>query len=217
MAKTTILQKLIDMATVSTGCSQEHDFTLLIDGASQITPSLEEAIFSAGCDDATISVRFGRIFLTFSRTAVTLREAIVSAILSVNGCGQGLSVLRVDVCNLVTQADIARKIGRSRQLIHQYMTGVRGPGSFPPPACNITDNAPLWYWCEVAYWLWSNDLIAQYVLQEAQEVAVVNSVLDLEYQRQNAPELTTEIMQALCLCIKKEQSVQPELSSTVSH
>jgi len=179
---------------------QEHDFTLLLDGLQSITPELEEAIFKAGCDDATLSLRFGRLFLTFSRTASSLREAIVSAVLAINGCGFGLRVLRVDVCNLVTQSEIARKIGRSRQLVHQYMIGVRGPGGFPPPACNITENAPLWYWCEVAYWLWSNDLISQDVLQEAQEVAVVNSVLDLEHQRQIAPELTKEIMQSLCLC-----------------
>jgi hypothetical protein len=179
---------------------QEHDFTLLLDGLQSITPAIEEAIFKSGCDDATLSLRFGRLFLTFSRTAASLREAIVSAVLAINGCGLGLRVLRVDVCNLVTQSDIARKIGRSRQLVHQYMIGVRGPGGFPPPACNITENAPLWYWCEVAYWLWSNDLISQDVLQEAQEVAVVNSVLDLEHQRQIAPELTKEIMQSLCLC-----------------
>ena len=179
---------------------QEHDFTLLLDGLQSITPELEEAIFKAGCDDATLSLRFGRLFLTFSRTASSLREAIVSAVLAINGCGFGLRVLRVDVCNLVTQSEIARKIGRSRQLVHQYMIGVRGPGGFPPPACNITENAPLWYWCEVAYWLWSNDMISQDVLQEAQEVAVVNSVLDLEHQRQIAPELTKEIMQSLFLC-----------------
>ncbi|MFN6311099.1 MAG: hypothetical protein ACK46M_06590 [Planctomyces sp.] len=186
--------------TINSNSMQEHDFTLLLDGLQSITPELEEAIFKAGCDDATLSLRFGRLFLTFSRTASSLREAIVSAVLAINGCGFGLRVLRVDVCNLVTQSDIARKIGRSRQLVHQYMIGVRGPGGFPPPACNITENAPLWYWCEVAYWLWSNDLISQDVLQEAQEVAVVNSVLDLEHQRQIAPELTKEIMQSLCLC-----------------
>ncbi len=186
--------------TINSNSMQEHDFTLLLDGLQSITPELEEAIFKAGCDDATLSLRFGRLFLTFSRTASSLREAIVSAVLAINGCGFGLRVLRVDVCNLVTQSEIARKIGRSRQLVHQYMIGVRGPGGFPPPACNITENAPLWYWCEVAYWLWSNDLISQDVLQEAQEVAVVNSVLDLEHQRQIAPELTKEIMQSLCLC-----------------
>lgn len=186
--------------TVASNRTQEHDFTLLLDGAITVTPEIEDAIFNAGCDDATIGFRFGRLFLTFSRTAPSLREAIVSAILAINGCGKGLRVLRVDVCNLVTQAEIARKIGRSRQLVHQYMNGVRGPGGFPPPACDITDNAPLWYWCEVAYWLWINDLISQDVLQEAQEVAIVNSILDLEYQQQIAPELTKQIMKSLHLC-----------------
>jgi hypothetical protein len=80
------------------------------------------------------------------------------------------------------------------------MNGVRGPGGFPPPACHITDSAPLWYWCEVAYWLWTNDLISQDVLQEAQEVAIVNSILDLEYQQQIAPDLTKAIMASLHLC-----------------
>lgn len=180
--------------------TQEHDFTLILEGAHSISQELEDAIFNAGCDDATISVRSGRLFITFSREAPTLREAIVSAIRAVRGCGQGLRVLRVDVCNLVTQADIARKIGRSRQLIHQYITGVRGPGGFPPPACDITESSHLWYWCEVAFWLWENNLIAHRVLQEAQDVAAVNSVLDLEHQRAVAPALTEELMKFLSVC-----------------
>ena len=186
--------------TTTHSCNQEHDFTLLVDGATTVTREIEDAIFNAGCDDATIGVRFGRLYLTFSRESTSIREAIVSAILAINGCGAGLRVFRVDVCNLVTQADIARKIGRSRQLIHQYMNGIRGPGGFPPPACDITDNAPLWYWSEVAYWLWTNDLISEDVLQQAQQVAIVNSVLELEYQQQIAPELTRQIMQSLHHC-----------------
>lgn len=180
--------------------THEHDFTLIIEGANAISPELEDAIFSAGCDDATVSVRSGRLFITFSREAASLRDAIVSAIHAVRGCGQGLRVLRVDACNLVTQADIARKIGRSRQLIHQYISGVRGAGGFPPPACDITESAPLWYWCEVARWLWENDLITHTALQEAQDVAAVNSVLDLERQRSVAPELTKELMKFLSVC-----------------
>jgi hypothetical protein len=180
--------------------THEHDFTLIIEGANAISQELQDAIYEAGCDDATVSVRSGRLFITFSREAPTLREAIVSSIRAVRGCGQGLRVLRVDMCNLVTQSDIARKIGRSRQLIHQYITGVRGPGGFPPPACDITDSAHLWYWCEVAHWLWENDLVSHSVLQEAQDVAAVNSVLDLEHQRTVAPALTEEIMKALSVC-----------------
>ena len=175
----------------------EHDFTLLLDGASAATREIEDALFAAGCDDATLSARFGRLFLSFSRTAPSLRDAIVSAVQAVNGCGQSLSVVRVDTCNFVTQADIARKMDRSRQQVHQYISGLRGPGDFPPPACNITEGMPLWYWCEVADWLAKNNLIKPEILRDAQELAAVNSVLELAHQKLVAPELTLGVMREL--------------------
>jgi hypothetical protein len=175
-------------------CDREHDFTLVLAGITELTPEVEDALFEAGCDDATISVRFGRVYLTFSRTASSVKDAILSALDNVKKAGIGASVLRVDVCDLVTQADIARRIGRSRQLVHQYIIGSRGPGGFPAPACDITEGAPLWYWCEVAYWLWQNDMIKEDALREAQEIAVINCVLDLDHQRQLDPELTEEVL-----------------------
>ena len=174
-------------------CKSEHDFALVLTGISKVAPEAENALFDAGCSDATLSIRAGRVFLTFSRNAESLKDAILTAIQDVCKANIGADVLRVDTCNLVTQADIARKIGRTRQLVHQYMMGVRGPGSFPAPVCDITEGAPLWYWCEVAYWLWQNDMIKEDVLREAQEVAVINSFLELAYQRQIEPELTGEV------------------------
>lgn len=178
-------------------CECEHDFALVLTGIIEVTPEALDALFEAGCDDATVSVRSGRVYLTFSRTASSLKDAILSAIRDVRKAGIGADVLRVDECSLVTQADIARKIGRSRQLVHQYITGIRGPGSFPPPACEITTGAPLWYWCEVAYWLWENNMIKEDVLRAAQEVAIVNIALELEHQRQLEPALTEEILQSV--------------------
>src|SRR4051812_30855413 len=109
-------------------CETEHDFALVLTGVNAIDSRVEDALFAAGGDDATLSLRSGRAFLTFSRRAPSLKEAILSAISCVRKSGIGADVLRVDYCNLVTQSDIARKIGRSRQLVHQYMTGARGPG-----------------------------------------------------------------------------------------
>ena len=65
----------------------------------------------------------------------------------VHKAGIGGAKCCVDRCNLVTASDIARRIQRSRQLVHQYMTGQRDPGRFPPPECHLTDHAPLWRWC----------------------------------------------------------------------
>jgi hypothetical protein len=115
----------------------EHDFTLVLTGIADLTPEVENALLGAGCDDGTIAMRLGRPYITFSRLAPSMKDAILSAIENVRNAGIGADVLRVDYCNLVTQADIARKINRSRQLVYQYMVGERGPGGFPPPACRI--------------------------------------------------------------------------------
>ncbi len=178
-------------------CECEYDFTLVLTGITELTPEIENALFSAGCDDATLAMRSGRPFLTFSRASSSLRAAILSAITAVRKAGIGADVLRVDYCNLVTQSDIARKTGRSRQQIHQYMTGTRGPGGFPGPACEITEGAPLWYWCEVAYWLWENNMIQEHVLRDAEDVETINTVLELQRQTKQNPNLTEEILRTV--------------------
>ena len=181
-------------------CDVEFDFTLLLDGISQVSTEVEDSLFAAGCDDATISVRAGRVYLTFSRTAASLKDAILSAIKNVREADVGAMVLRVDQCTLITQAEIARRIGRSRQLVHQYITGARGPGGFPPPACHITADAPLWYWCEVAYWLSEHNIIREEDSREAQDLTVINSALELAWQRRISPDETRTILEELSLC-----------------
>ena len=175
----------------------EHDFTLILDGVTHLTPAMEDALFEAGCDDATICVRAGRAFLTFSRAAATMKEAILGAIRDVLDANIGARILRVDSCDLVAQSEIARKIGRTRQLVSQYIAGTRGPGGFPAPACNITDGPPLWYWCEVASWLWQHDMVKEEVAREAREMAAINSALKVNYCRGMAPDLVDEVSQLL--------------------
>lgn len=185
------------MTTTRKACDREHDFTLVLSGITELTPAVQNALFEAGCDDATLSMRCGRPFLTFARMAPTLKDALLSAIDDVKKAAIGADVVRVDVCNLVTQAEIAKKIGRSRQNVHQYIAGERGPGGFPPPVCNLNDDedAPLWYWCEVAWWLHENNLIPEEVLLDAQVLSLVNNVLELNHQRLIAPELTRKVLE----------------------
>ena len=156
-----------------------------------------DALFESGCDDGTISMQSGRVCITFSRVGSSLRNAILGAIGDVRNAGIGADVLRIDECNLVTQSEIARKIDRSRQQVHQYVTGERGTGNLPPPSCHITDGVPLWSWCEVAHWLKENDIIRPDVANEAQEIALMNAVLEMRHLRQKEPEMCEEILQSL--------------------
>jgi hypothetical protein len=174
---------------------KEYEFVLSLTGISELTQEVEDALFEAGCDDATLSVRLGRVYLTFSRKAVTAKDAIISAIQNVRQAGIRADVLRVDPCDLVSQAEIARRMGRPRQAVHQFILGQRGPGGFPPPVCHVFEESPLWRWCDVACWLRQNNLITEDILREAEHVAVINTLLELRHQKQRDPKLLEEISQ----------------------
>ena len=77
-------------------CEMEYDFALIVGGVSELTSAVEDALFQAGCDDATVSMQYGRLYIEFSRLAVSLEDAIVSAIHDVRKAKIGAEVLRVD-------------------------------------------------------------------------------------------------------------------------
>ncbi len=158
--------------------SHEYEFTLILGGVRELTTEVENALFEAGCDDATISIQHGAFSLEFCRESTSFLDAVLSAIHDVSTANIGAIVEQVDECNLVTQAEIARRCGRTRQLISLYISGSRGPGGFPPPACHLSENMPLWRWCEVSYWLAANDMIKQSVVQEAEVISAVNNALE---------------------------------------
>ncbi len=126
----------------------EQDFELTISG--ELTNGRLDALYGAGCDDATFSTKDGLTFATFSREAGSLLEAVVSAIGAVESV-EGLQVIHVEPDELVWASEIAARTGRSRQSIEQLVKGRRGPGGFPKPASHSTRN-PLWRWSEIEAW-----------------------------------------------------------------
>jgi hypothetical protein len=68
---------------------QEYDFTLVLTGISELTPEAEDAKFEAGCDDATLSVQCGQVFATFTRSAPSLKDALLSAVSDVKNANIG--------------------------------------------------------------------------------------------------------------------------------
>ena len=179
---------------MSTDNEKEYDFTLILTGITPDTEDVEDKLIEAGCDDATLAFRSGRPVLTFSRRSKTLLSAIISAILDVRKAGIGADVLRVETCNLVTISEIARRSGRHRQVVHQYMRGQRGPGGFPGPVCELGPGHWLWRWCEVAYWMYTHDMIKEELLQESREIEIVNGVLEMEFLKKQDAALTREIV-----------------------
>jgi hypothetical protein len=78
----------------------EHEFTLVLDGVSDLTPAIADALFEAGCADATVSRQGGQILMDFGRSASSMREAIFSAIADIRKAGIGARVVHIDHASL---------------------------------------------------------------------------------------------------------------------
>ena len=57
-----------------------YEFTLILEGAEEITDALEDALYEAGCSDAVLGLHNGAVFLDFFRQARTMRDAATSVI-----------------------------------------------------------------------------------------------------------------------------------------
>jgi len=187
---------------------RRFEFVLVLTGLSEIGADVLDALFESGCDDATPSLRLSRVYLTFDREADSLREAILSAIRDVHRSGTGARVRRVDQCDLLSQADIARRIGRSRQQVGQYVTGVRGPGHFPAPVCDRAGGHSLWSWREVASWLGRNGIVDDAVVHDSRDVATINSALELIHYQKLDPDLVSAVWRVF-------QDAEPPASAAV--
>lgn len=175
----------------------EFDFALIVRGVSELADEVQDALFEAGCDDATVSMQHGLLYIEFSRAAKSLKDAILSAIRDVQRSRLALRVLRVDECDLVTASEIARRINRSRQLVYQYINGQRGPGGFPPPECHLMDHAPLWAWCAVSHWLSQNNLLRPEECRDAEVLWAINTVLEEARHEERTPGLREQIAREL--------------------
>jgi hypothetical protein len=66
------------------------EFTLELTGAEDLTTELADALFLAGCADATLSKSGGKLWLDFDRDSESLEEAVRTAIDNVRRAGERL-------------------------------------------------------------------------------------------------------------------------------
>jgi hypothetical protein len=128
-----------------------YNFTLIIEGADLQTEEAQDALFEAGCDDATFGVVDGVQFAEFDREAGSYGQALISAIATIQRTIKGARVVQV-LDDLVTISDIAERLGRSRESIRLLIAGQRGPGYFPPPVSFLRTRNRLWRWTDVLRW-----------------------------------------------------------------
>lgn len=153
----------------------EHEFTLVITGGLDDGRTVD-ALFEAGCDDATLGEVDGVGYADFQRQAGSFGEAVRSAIEQVESV-PGLRVVRVEPDDLVTMSEIAARLGRSRESVRLLISGARGPGAFPPPVSHLKARSRLWRWSEVA--AWAERAEQEVDVHAASTIAAINAALTL--------------------------------------
>lgn len=159
--------------------SQTYEFSLLVVGADVQSDDALNALAEAGCDDATVGSSGGVQHLDFDREADSYAEAVASAIHDVESAVPDAQVVRVLPDEYVTLAEIAQRVGRTRESVRLLSIGERGPGTFPPPAARGEERNKLWRWAEVAAWFAAevNEPIASPVDWDC--TRALNAALDL--------------------------------------
>jgi hypothetical protein len=89
----------------------EHELTLVLRGG--LDDAIVDALFEAGCDDATLSEVDGVGFADFIRDAPSFGDALRSAIEQVESV-PGLTVSRVEPDDLVPLSEIAQRDSAER-------------------------------------------------------------------------------------------------------
>ncbi|CAN5143729.1 DNA-binding protein [soil metagenome] len=158
-----------------------HTFTLILSGP--VDERIDD-LFEAGCDDATFGEIDGVAYADFDREADSFIEAVVSAIRAISSV-PGLRVRRLEPDDLVTAADIAQRLGRTRESVRLLVSGERGDGGFPAPVSHTQRRNRIWRWSDVVAWANPDDAHA---IAMARLVAAINAKLDLKALEPGLPE-----------------------------
>jgi hypothetical protein len=170
-----------------------YEFTLVIEGLDLDDDDQGNALFDAGCDDATFGEVDGRGYADFHRDAGSLTEALISAIRNVESV-PGLRVVHSEPDELVTAAEIADRLGKSKEYIRLLANGERGGGAFPAPVSHMRTRNRLWRWPDVAAWA---GVVKPNEVHDAYVLAAVNAMLDLRQLRTQVPDEVKHLASAL--------------------
>ncbi len=161
------------MATTTTNTTT-HTFTLILN--QSVTDELADELFGAGLDDAGIGNYGDEPAAEFDREAASFLAAVVSAISDVESVPT-MRVVRVVGEELVSQADIAARTGKSRQAVNHWIRRDAATSGFPTPAYGAETRSPLWRWADVAAW-WAENGGPQIDTERHRVIELFNKVLD---------------------------------------
>ncbi len=80
-----------------------YEFDVVLKDLSEVSDEQADALFAAGCDDATPACCEGTCWIHFDREATSLEEAIRSAVKQVRAAGLDVSKIELDAGSAAIQ------------------------------------------------------------------------------------------------------------------
>jgi hypothetical protein len=84
------------MALPTQTLQKTHSFSLVYSGIDDFTQQWLDALYDSGCDDATVGLQNGLVFMDFHRQAPTFQMALTSAIENVEKSRIPIRLVRVE-------------------------------------------------------------------------------------------------------------------------
>lgn len=82
---------------------KSYEFNVILQGIAEVTDDQADALFEAGCDDATPASCDGLAWLHFDRQSPSLEEAVRSAVSQIKDAGLAVAKVELDVASVTFQ------------------------------------------------------------------------------------------------------------------
>jgi transcriptional regulator with XRE-family HTH domain len=175
------------------------EFQIFCSGMDTSDDSFLDALYEAGCDDATVFFKDGYVCLDFSRQAESAERAVLSAISDIYQSGLTGEVVRVEPEDLASLSEIAQRVGVTRSSLQKYARGESRVGQdFPRPVQGIlASRRELFSTFEVMQWMIARQrkIIDKQVIDLFRVISLTNKALLLKRAEQD--EKVTQLLAQL--------------------
>jgi hypothetical protein len=151
-----------------------------------------EALYERLDDEVGVETGPNGSFLTFEKQADRFFDVVLDVLVQIMKAGVQPVAVEDE---LVSIADIAERLGRTRQSVSMLVRGQRGSGDFPAPVAGGV-RSPLWHWSDVSDWFAGRSRPGM-PGERAISLAAINGMLATRILRRLHPEDAKQIRKRL--------------------
>ncbi|MGM0506850.1 MAG: hypothetical protein ACQER4_06655 [Bacteroidota bacterium] len=177
-------------------------FGVALHESEHLLNCLKEHLSTITGAEECIHIRGDSPYLIIRRKDISMRDAALQSIEEICRACVGFNqfpVVSIEPGDIVSQAEIARRLRRSNESIRLYTINERGGGGFPEPLSGRANRPLVWSWAEVIWWATNRILINHpRIVENAVDIKSVNMALYLKREvGSELPEIVRPVYKTL--------------------